>query len=97
MLSAREGVKGAKGWHCQASPRFLLVKGAISSTWNQTGTVSGRLSAKQPVGSLLAKRRFLFLRGAPGWQSDRIYTHTPPPAIHLERIFFCFFPRPVFI
>lgn len=29
-----------------------MIKGSISSTWNQTGTVTGRLSAKHPVSYL---------------------------------------------
>uniref|UniRef100_A0A8C0HYK8 DNA polymerase nu n=1 Tax=Balaenoptera musculus TaxID=9771 RepID=A0A8C0HYK8_BALMU len=31
-----------------SSDSFQLIKGSISSTWNQTGTVTGRLSAKHP-------------------------------------------------
>uniref|UniRef100_A0A8C6B6G3 DNA polymerase nu n=1 Tax=Monodon monoceros TaxID=40151 RepID=A0A8C6B6G3_MONMO len=33
----------------QVTDSFQLIKGSVSSTWNQTGTVTGRLSAKHPV------------------------------------------------
>jgi len=37
---------------------FTWLQGFISSTWNQTGTVTGRLSAKRPVSEPI--RRFTF-------------------------------------
>lgn len=37
---------------------LLDLQGFISSTWNQTGTVTGRLSAKHPVSEPI--KRFTF-------------------------------------
>uniref|UniRef100_A0A4W2EQM1 DNA-directed DNA polymerase family A palm domain-containing protein n=1 Tax=Bos indicus x Bos taurus TaxID=30522 RepID=A0A4W2EQM1_BOBOX len=40
---------GVKGRFILILRALLYVAGSVSSTWNQTGTVSGRLSAKHPV------------------------------------------------